>query len=60
MLTVPFALVLGIPQGAQIGAIVGQWIIKMRLWFRSSIWVDCSEDIVKMAAVNLLCFDKSQ
>ncbi len=60
MLAVPVALILGFPQGVQIGVIAGQWLIKMRLWMRSSIWVDCSEDMVKMSAVNMLCFDKSQ
>ena len=60
LIAMPWALVLGVPQGLQLGLLIGLYSIKVRLWRKEGIWVDCCCDISKMASVDSLCFDKSQ
>ena len=52
-------LAVGLPQGLQLGVMIGLWVLKAKAYTKDRIWVDYCEDITKMANVNLSCFDRS-
>ena len=59
VISVLWLLVIGLPQGLQLGVMIGLWVLKAKAYMNDRIWVDYCEDITKMASVNLSCFDRS-
>ena len=59
MVSILWILVVGLPQGLQLGVLIGLWFLKFKLYLTEKIWVDYCEDITKMADVSLICFDRS-
>ena len=59
MLAIPEAFIIGIPQGLHLGLMLGLWFLKSRIWYKNQIWISYCEDILKMANVNIICFDNS-
>ena len=53
-----WVLVVGLPQGLQLGLMIGLWFIKAKTYWTDKIWVSFCEDMTKMANVNLICFDR--
>lgn len=59
MITVFWLLSVGLPQGLQLGIMVGLWLLKAKAYATDRIWIDYCEDMTKMANVNLSCFDRA-
>lgn len=59
LLAVAWTLIIGLPQGLQLGLVLGLWLLKGRTYYSDQIWVDYCEDLTKMANVNVICLDQS-
>ncbi len=52
-------MIIGLPQGLQLGILFGLWLLKAKAYFSDEIWVDYCEDITKMATANIVCLNQS-